>query len=133
VSAPEKELREIVREEVQRSWSGIALFILGSLSALYIFVLFVVVPKFQQIYNDALPGMPLPSMTKFVVYGRLWIALAVLAWLIAGAILRARQNRSSYLWANLGIFVLVAGIGLTIYVLIMPMISMPGGMSDAGK
>jgi type IV pilus assembly protein PilC len=37
-------------------------------SAILTFLLIFIVPKFQQIFQDALPGKPLPTITLFVIY-----------------------------------------------------------------
>jgi type IV pilus assembly protein PilC len=36
--------------------------------AILAFLLVFIVPKFQQIFQDALPGQPLPGITEFVIY-----------------------------------------------------------------
>ncbi len=43
------------------------LVVLVIAAAILTFLLIFIVPKFQQIFQDALPGKPLPSVTVFVI------------------------------------------------------------------
>src|SRR5471032_596550 len=43
------------------------LVVLGIAAAILTFLLIFIVPKFQQIFQDALPGKPLPGVTLFVI------------------------------------------------------------------
>ena len=89
------------------------------------------VPKFQQIYIDALPGRPLPSITAFIIAARIVFAFINLGLPILGTYSFTKRARSTVLWINLAILWNFLEFGLTIFALFLPMIGLVSGMSDA--
>jgi len=99
----------------------VLLFILGGIN---IFLPLLIVPKFEQIYRDALgPDHVLPGITQFIITARLPLALIALAWPIAGIIAVWKRHRAAVWIINLGYLFFFASIGLTIIALFMPMVT----------
>jgi len=110
----------------------LGLIILFGVSACCIFLMLFAVPKFEQIFADALPGRPLPLLTSFFISARMGLAFINLAWPILGTYLFVKKAPSTALWINLGIFWSFLQFGLTVFALFLPMAS-DGitGMSEA--
>lgn len=124
-------MSESDREQRKRFWIKVNLVILLLSSALNIFMLFFIVPKFEQIYADALPGRILPSITEFIITARIALAVINLSWPILGAILIQRQKPYAILWINVGIIWSFLQIGITTIALFMPMVGDITGMSNS--
>ncbi len=108
---------------------GLGFVVLVGFSLVNFFILLYAVPKFGEIYADALPGKPLPLVTEIILGGRLAIILFNAAWLaICGYLLR-RRNRHSILLINLASICNFFEIGVTIVALMMPMVGTITGMS----
>jgi type IV pilus assembly protein PilC len=66
------------------------LVVLVIAAAILTFLLIFIVPKFQQIFQDALPGKPLPSVTLFVIWcshtlvAQWYLVIAVIAAAVIG-------------------------------------------------
>ncbi len=130
MSASEDELRRIARHEIRSFWIGLALSALAFAVAVDFAVLFFIVPKFEEIFRDALPGKPLPSVTEFIIHYKMGLALFNLGWPIAGFYLWKQQNRFAFLWVNIGLLWFLFQMGITIIALFMPMVGTTTGMSD---
>ena len=118
--------------EIKRALPIVSLVILIGLSAINIFLPLFIVPKFEQIYQDAIPGMPLPGITVFIIAARFPLALVALAWPIAGIITVWRRQRAAVWIIKLGYLYFFLLIGVTVIALFMPMTSgIIIGMSDA--
>ncbi len=78
------------------------------------------VPGFERIYEDALPGQCLPAITVVAVNARaLGVAFAIL-WPLAGVTAASRQSRHTMLVINLGYLFLLALIGVWVFALFVP-------------
>jgi hypothetical protein len=120
--------------ETKRAWPIASIVILLGLGAINIFLPLFVVPKFEQIYQDALPEMPLPGITVFIITARFPLALVAFAWPIIGIITVWRRKRAAIWIINLGYLYFFLLIGITVIALFRPMIMtgiITGGMSDA--
>ncbi len=95
-----------------------------------IYVLVFVVPKFGQIYADALPGRPLPFLTETILAWRLAIILINVAWLVICGYLAHRRSHRSILLINLATFCNFVQVGITFAALVMPMVVTITGMSQ---
>jgi hypothetical protein len=103
------------------------------LAALNIFVLLSAVPKFTEIYADALPGMPLPAVTNFIIGYRLMLTTATTAWPLVCFLVRKRQEPNAILWMRVGIIELLVQLGVTVIALFMPMAGgIVAGVPEAG-
>jgi type II secretory pathway component PulF len=107
--------------ETNRAWPIASIVILLGLGAINVFLSLFIVPKFEQIYQDALPGMPLPELTVFIIAARLPLALVALAWPIAGIITVKRQQSDAFWIIKLGCLYFFLLIGITIFALFIPM------------
>jgi type II secretory pathway component PulF len=118
--------------EIKRAWPIASIVILLGLGAINIFLFLFIVPKFEQIYQDAIPGMPLPGITAFIIAARIPLALIALAWPIAGIIAIWQRHRGAIWIINLGYLYFFPLIGVTVIALFMPMTGgIIVGMSDA--
>jgi hypothetical protein len=116
--------------EAKRFWSGVSLVILFIFSALSIFLQVFIIPKFVQIYQDALPGVHLPPLTEFIITTRSAFAIIGLGWPILGSFLVRLQKPYAILWINIGILWIFLQMGITIIALFKPMIGIETGISD---
>jgi hypothetical protein len=96
-------------------------FTLLGLGLINIFLPLFIVPKFELIYQEALPGLPLPGITAFIIAARFPLALVAFAWPIAGIIGVWRQHRTAIWIINLGCLYFFTLIGFTVIALFMPM------------
>jgi hypothetical protein len=117
--------------ETNRAWPIASIVTLLGLGAINIFLPLFIVPKFEQIYQDAIPGMPLPGITVFIIAARYPLALVAFAWPIAEIIAVWRRQRAAIWIINLGYLYFFLLIGVTVIALFMPMTRMVVGMSDA--
>jgi type II secretory pathway component PulF len=98
----------------------LGLITLLGLSAIHVFMFLIVVPKFERIYQEALPGMPLPGLTGFVIGGRFVLALIALVWLVAGVVAAWQRSRAATWIIRLGYVYFFPMIGVTVLALFMP-------------
>jgi hypothetical protein len=104
----------------KRFWIGSSLATLFVFSAINIFLLAVVAPKFEQIYAEMIPGQPLPSVMELVITGRIAVAVVSAFWPIFGAVLLRQQTPYAKLCINVGILWMFLQIGVTIFALFIP-------------
>jgi len=116
--------------ENTRAWASVNLVILIGMGAINVFLPLFIVPKFEQIFQDALPGQPLPEFTRFVIAARIPLALISVVWPVAGIIAVWRRQRAAIWIVSLGLVFFFAMIQVTVVALIMPMGGHGGGMSD---
>jgi hypothetical protein len=78
----------------------------------------------QQMYQDALPGKPLPAITAFLIHYRLWVGLFALTCAGAGIYtsLRIKDIASAIAATTVILVVVVFQICITWFFLILPMI-----------
>jgi hypothetical protein len=112
-----------------RFWAGVGFGVLIVFSAANLILLLFVVPKFGQIYADALPGKPLPPVTDFILAGRLAIVLINVAWLLVCGYFLHRRNRHSIFLINLATIFNFLQVGTTVIALMMPMVGTTTGMA----
>lgn len=99
------------------------------------FIAAIAIPKYQQIFADALPGKPLPALTNFLNAAQSFLLVASAGWPIA-TIVNSCFNRHLKIWATVSILILgLVALQLIATVLgcMLPMQS-DGitGMSDQG-
>jgi hypothetical protein len=109
------------KEERRQFWIKVSLVFLILFSAANVFLMLVIVPKFMQIYGEALPGMPLPEVTVFVITARVGLAVLDLGWPILGSLLMWNRNRYSILWINIGLIWTFLQVGVAIFALFIPL------------
>ena len=114
-----------------RVGGGLALGVLVFLSLENVVVLLYLVPKFEQIFRDALPGQPLPVATSIILNDRLTILLLTLTWTILCIMLTRICKPWARLCTNLGMVWNILQIAAIVSVLLMTMFGPAGGMSDA--
>jgi len=102
-------------------WFGFSMGILVVFCAVQLFLLLFVVPKFAQIFHDAMPGQTLPRATAFIITGRIALMIIDSSWPVLGAYFIRKQERYAMLWINLGIIWTLLQIGITILALFVPM------------
>ena len=117
------------------SWwkAGFVLFLLFLCEAWNVLLTFDIIPKFEQIYRDALPGRPLPASTLFIIDQRIPLALLTLGLIIACTIVVLKKHQAVTLLLRLTVAWFVLQTAVTIYALIIPMIGMAGGLSDVAS
>ena len=80
------------------------------------------VPKFEQIYKDALAGSgPLPPLTQFIITARIALAIIDLGWPILGTLLIRLQKPYAILWINIGILWTFLQFVITVIALVKPL------------
>src|ERR1700727_1254735 len=84
--------------ETKRFWIRVSLVILFILGVGNIFLQIFIIPKFEQIYKDALPGMQLPPLTEFIITARFALAIIDLGWPILGSFLVRLQIPFALPW-----------------------------------
>jgi len=117
--------------EIKRAWPIVSMITLIGLGAINIFLSLVVVPKFEQIFQEALPGQILPGITTFIISARIPLALIALAWPITGVLAVWQRHRAAIWIIYLGFLYFFALIGVTVFALFIPMVGGPRGLSDA--
>jgi uncharacterized membrane protein YhaH (DUF805 family) len=93
------------------------------LSIANIFITFICVPKFEQIFQDALGSRPLPGLTQWVIAGRMPLIILAVIWPIIGIATERRLKLASILWLYIPFMLSLGQIVLTIYALYLPMVS----------
>jgi len=90
------------------------------------------IPRFAMIFQDALPGKPLPLLTLFMIAHSGLLQLLALAWPIAGVTFIFREKRVR-VW-TVAAALIAGGIGLQLLLtqtaLFMPMVGLITGMSN---
>src|SRR5580692_4918022 len=115
MSEPDPEQGKGARStKTKRFWLGTSLVVLFVFGAGNIFLQLFIIPKFQQIYADALPGKQLPTITEFILTARMVLLFIAMGWPIAGALLVKLQKPYAILWINLGIIWTILQIGITV-------------------
>jgi type II secretory pathway component PulF len=108
-------------KEIRWFQIGTNAVILFALSAINIFLLLVIVPKFEPIYAEALPGMRLPSVTEFITTWKIAIAVITACWPILGTVLVRRRNSYATRCVNIGIVGMLLQVVITVIAVFMPM------------
>ena len=122
MSDPHQELSKGSRSaETKQFWIWVSLVTLFLSSSVNIYLLLFVVPKFEWIFAEALPGMPLPPVTVFIIAARIGLAVIALGWPIIGSVLVNQQKTYAILWINIGLIWTFLEIGTVVIALFMPM------------
>ena len=105
----------------------VLLFLAGSINIL---IESFIAPRFQQIFQDTIPGQTLPGLTQFVFACQvpLIVIAAILLFLGFWAVHRKRE-----LWAAVLVVVIVFQVGTTVIAFFLPMDQMDSivGMKDS--
>ena len=109
---------------------GVVLGLLFLFSAADIFLLGVI-PKFQQIFADALPGKPLPSATLFFFTFRVVLLILAAGRPILAYFLVRLRKPYAIVWISIGTLWTILELGIGIIAMFMPMVGGPTGMSDS--
>lgn len=129
MSDPTPEQRRGPRStETKRFWIKFSLVSLIIISVANIYLLLFMIPKFEQIYKDALPGRQLPPLTEFIITARFALMIIALGWPILGTLLLRLQKPYAILWINIGIIWTFLQFGISFVALFMPMIGITGTM-----
>lgn len=111
----------------------IGLWVIFFLSSFFnIFTAVFITPKFEQIFQDALPGKPLPTVTELLLGFHPFVIAVTVLWPVLGllAILFPKRTSSS-IWIIVCLLLLVIlQVGVTIIALFMPMIGTTTGMAS---
>jgi hypothetical protein len=119
------------KEERRAFWIGVIIGLLFLFSAADIFLLLVSVPKFEQIFQDALPGKPLPSATVFfITYRVALLSLAVGRPALAYFLVRQRKPYA-IIWIGIGTLWTILELATGVIAMFMPMVGGTTGMSDS--
>jgi hypothetical protein len=130
-SKPEPTVAELARS-VSELASGIKWFL-----GLFLIVVSVpnaiatlTIPKFQQIFQDALPGKPLPEITLLFTHGYWFFQLLSFVWPIVGlvVIVRGTRIRNWTIGGVLAIFAITFQLALTECAMFLPMVGLVVGM-----
>lgn len=105
--------------------------ILLLICASYILIGLVCIPKFEQLYQDALPGYRLPGLTQWIIAGRIPIMIIGAVWPIVAILNIRRLKLTSVLLLYLLMGLSFGEILITTYALIRPLIGLATYMSDA--
>jgi type II secretory pathway component PulF len=95
-----------------------------------VFVAVFIIPRFEQIFQDALPGQPLPKLTQLIIFDRFSLTAFASILLVLG-IFSVRRKQDN--WCAFLLFVMSVQIGITIVALFMPMVVDITGMSSQAK
>jgi hypothetical protein len=114
-----------------RRRTRIGLIPLVGFSAVNVFVVSFIIPKFERIYQDALPGTPLPALTQFFFSHRILLAIVPLAWTLVGIVLVKGRKSAAIPCINLGLFWNCLQTVTVIVALFTPLFGPAGGLSDA--
>ena len=107
----------------RRAWPIFSLGALVVLGGINVFLPLYIVPKFEQIFRDALnPNQPLPDITNFIIGARIFLACIGLIWPIAAIIAIQRQHRAADWIIWLGYLFFTVLIAVTIFALFIPMV-----------
>lgn len=110
-----------LEERASARGAEVGLGILFLLSAANAFLLCYVVPKFEQIFADTLPGKPLPGITDFIIDDRIALILFVIALPILTLIMFWQRRRHAIILINLGIIWFLLQGGFTVFAIFVPM------------
>ena len=114
--------------ETGRAWPIVSLVVLVALGGINVFLALFIVPKFEQIFQDALPGQRLPGLTEFIMEDQIPLALLAVVWPVGGIVAVWRRYRAAIWIVGIGCVFFFFLIGVTITALFQPMIAIDGGM-----
>jgi len=110
-----------VSPPANRFWNNPCLIFLCLAGGFSAFLSLLIVPKFEQIFRDALgPDYPLPGITLFVLHARIPLTLVGVAWPAAGIGASWRRSRAAVWIVLLGDIFFFVLIGGTILALLGP-------------
>ena len=114
---------QVIGQSIQlHGFRTVTTLVILFLSAAYIYLQLVIIPKFEMIFQEALPGVPLPTLTLFVIAAKIPLAIIALVWPIAGIVLAHRQPKTASSWLYIGLFLMFLSVGITVIALFMPMV-----------
>jgi hypothetical protein len=121
VTQPQSTLRAVRKR--QRWIAGMIVMLLLACAG-NILVPLICIPKFELIYQDALPGRPVPELTQWIIALRIPLIILGAAWPIAGIFTFWRLKLTSVLWLYLPYLLSLGQILITLYALYEPMLSL---------
>jgi len=105
-----------------RIWPMFSLVFLCLLGGFNVFLPFFIVPRFEQIFIDALgPDYPLPEITYIIFEARIPLALIGVIWPLVGIMACWRRLRAAVWIILFGNIFFLAVVGFTVVALCMPM------------
>ncbi len=98
------------------------------------FIATLTIPEFRQIFQDALPGKPLPEITLLFIGGYWFFQILSLALPIMGLlfVVRGKRVRNWTIGGVLVIFAIGLQLMLTECAMFLPMVGLMVGMGDMG-
>jgi hypothetical protein len=87
-----------------------------------ILVPLILIPKFQHIYPDLLPGQPLPELTQWIISVRMPLMIAGAVWAIVGILIVWMLKSTSGPWLLIPFFLSLGQMALSLYALFQPML-----------
>jgi hypothetical protein len=124
------ELAQNVSELVSgMKWLLEALLLLASIPNFFVTLN---IPRYRQIFQDALPGKPLPLLTEILINHSTFFLLLTLAFPIAGVVIISRGKRARN-WLVAGTLLIIAvgaQLALTQFAMFAPMTDLFTGISD---
>jgi len=109
--------------------NGVYLAVLASLTFINLLILLQGVPKFRQIFEDCLPGKPLPGITLMVIHDYLPLALLDFGLLLVPISCAAFRDDSTGAATTVGVVWNLLQGALVILALFMPMVGTISGMT----
>jgi len=119
VTQPQSTLRAVRKR--QRWIAGMIVMLLLACAG-NILVPLVCIPNFELIYQNDLPGRPLPGLTQWIIALRIPLMILGAAWPIAGILTVWRLKLASVLWLYLPYLLSLGQILITLYALFKPML-----------
>lgn len=110
-------------------WLLEALLLLASIPNFFVTLS---IPRYRQIFADALPGKPLPLLTEILINHPFLFLLLTMALPIAGVVVisRSKRIRNWTIAGTLLILAVGAQLALTQFAMFAPMTDLFTGMSD---
>lgn len=103
-------------------WIASMVLVLFLFCAPNILIPLLVIPQYDHIYRDVLPGQPLPALTQWILSIRQPLMIAGAVWPLLGLLLVWRLKLASMLWLNFPFILSFTQILLTLYALFQPML-----------
>ena len=119
-----------ISPRVERAWPFVCLVVLTALGVVHIVVPLFVVPKFEEILSDALPGKPLPPISALFFASRVPLMLIAGVWPVAGLVAVLKRHSTAIWIVSLGLCYFVALIPLTGIAFYLPLVTTTDGVLE---